>query len=149
MSTELPELRPGEIIVDAPEPRDAALVFIGRIRTPFPDRAACPRQGSLSGPECRLELDEVWWPALKGLEAGMRVQVLYWLHFSRRDLVVQNPRGKLSGTFAIRSPQRPNPIASSVCMVERVEEGALVVRGLDCVDGTPLIDIKPEWCPHA
>ncbi|PKP63675.1 MAG: tRNA (N6-threonylcarbamoyladenosine(37)-N6)-methyltransferase TrmO, partial [Alphaproteobacteria bacterium HGW-Alphaproteobacteria-8] len=69
----------------------------------------------------------------------------------RRDLVRQSPRrdGATVGTFALRSPVRPNPIASSVVTLVAVEGDTLVVRGLDCVDGTPLIDIKPEACPHA
>jgi tRNA (adenine37-N6)-methyltransferase len=71
--------------------------------------------------------------------------VLYWMNEARRDLLVQVPRlsGKASGTFALRSPVRPNPIASSVVELVSVEGNILRVRGLDCVDGTPLIDLKP------
>ena len=138
-------LRAGEIAVAAPARADASLVFIGRIRTPFADLAACPHGGDPAGPECRLELDPIWRPALAGLAAGQRIQVLYWLHRARRDLVVQHPhRGGVAGTFALRSPLRPNPIGSSDCAVVRVEPGAVVVRGLDCLDETPLLDIKPD-----
>ncbi len=75
--------------------------------------------------------------------------MLYWLHLSRRDLVLQSPAddGTAHGTFSLRSPVRPNPIGSSIVVVEAVEAAALVVRGLDCVDGTPLLDIKPYRCP--
>jgi tRNA (Thr-GGU) A37 N-methylase len=72
------------------------------------------------------------------------------MHHARRDLVRQSPghRGPV-GTFAIRSPNRPNPIAVSVVSVLAVEGATVTVRGLDCLDGTPLLDLKPERCPHA
>jgi tRNA (adenine37-N6)-methyltransferase len=77
--------------------------------------------------------------------------VLYWMHQSRRDLAVQAPRhnGKVLGTFALRSPVRPNPIASSVVTLLGIEGMILRVRGLDCIDGTPLIDLKPHRRPAA
>jgi tRNA-Thr(GGU) m(6)t(6)A37 methyltransferase TsaA len=144
-------IRPGEVAVDLPAAADAALYFIGRIRTPWTTRAECPKRGEpVDGPVCTLEIDERWRPALARIAAPARLQVLYWMHEARRDLVLQKPRsdGSLHGTFALRSPVRPNPIASS--MVELVEAGdhALRVRGLDCIDGTPLLDIKPDHCPH-
>jgi tRNA (Thr-GGU) A37 N-methylase len=73
------------------------------------------------------------------------------MHRARRDLVKQNPghTGNVVGTFAVRSPVRPNPIASAVVALERVEGASLYVRGLDCLDGTPLVDLKPEVCPRA
>jgi tRNA (adenine37-N6)-methyltransferase len=143
--------RPGEVAAPLPDRTDARLVFIGRIRTPFPTREACPRQGDPAGPVCRIEIDEPWRAALSGLEACERIEVLYWLHFARRDLVLQSPRsdGETRGTFALRSPLRPNPIASSLVKVVGVEAGAVLVRGLDCLDGTPLLDIKPDRCPYS
>ncbi|MCE8545396.1 tRNA (N6-threonylcarbamoyladenosine(37)-N6)-methyltransferase TrmO [Ruegeria pomeroyi] len=140
--------REGEEVTDLPEATDAGVYFIGRIRTPWTDRKDCPRQGREDGPECRIELDARWAPALRGIDVYERLDVLYWLDKSRRDLVTQNPKsdGKLFGTFALRSPQRPNPIGLSRVRLERVEGTTLVVRGLDCLDGTPLIDIKPNRC---
>ena len=140
-----PPIRPGEVVGEAPDPADASLVFIGRIRTPFHAREDCPRQGSMDGPVCRIEIDEPWRPAMLGLESGVRLEILYWMDQARRDLLVQAPRHRtgLAGTFAIRSPMRPNPIASSVVAVVAIEDGAILVRGLDCLDGTPLLDIKP------
>ncbi|MCE8509503.1 tRNA (N6-threonylcarbamoyladenosine(37)-N6)-methyltransferase TrmO [Ruegeria pomeroyi] len=140
--------REGEEVVDLPEATDAGVYFIGRIRTPWSDRKDCPRQGREDGPECRIELDARWAPGLRGIDVYERLDVLYWLDKSRRDLVTQNPKsdGKLFGTFALRSPQRPNPIGLSRVRLERVEGTTLVVRGLDCLDGTPLIDIKPNRC---
>lgn len=143
--------RAGEIEVALPETTQAGLYFIGTLNTPFRTREECPRQGSPDGPPCRIEIDPRWRQGLEGLRPGMEVQVLYWMHEARRDLVVQNPghRGDLVGTFSVRSPVRPNPIASSVVTVDAVEETALVVRGLDCLDGTPLLDLKPVRCPKA
>lgn len=137
--------RPGEVEGGMPDRADATLCFIGRIRTPFPTQGDCPRRGAPDGPECRIVLDAAWRPALLGIAPGKRVEVLYWMHLARRDLLVQAPRNRTTpiGTFGSRSPNRPNPIATSVVEVLAVEEGTLVVRGLDCVDGTPLIDLKP------
>jgi tRNA-Thr(GGU) m(6)t(6)A37 methyltransferase TsaA len=143
--------RPGEIEAPLPERTDARLVFIGRIRTPFATRDDCPRQGRPDGPVCRIEVDAPWRPALAGLERYARVEVLYWMHEARRDLIAQSPKsnGETTGTFALRSPVRPNPIATSLVALVGVEEGALLVRGLDCLDGTPLLDIKPDRCAYS
>lgn len=143
-------LRPGEIAAPLPERRDAGLVFIGRIRTPFATRADCPRQGSPDGPVCTLEIDPHFVPALQGLEAFARLEVIYWMHQARRDLLLQSPKrdGATRGTFALRSPVRPNPIATSLVMLVGIEGAVVRVRGLDCVDGTPLIDLKPDRCAH-
>jgi len=74
--------------------------------------------------------------------------VLYWLDKSRRDLVEQSPKsnGETHGTFSLRSPVRPNPIGTSIVKFERIEGSSVFARGLDCLDGTPLIDLKPDRC---
>lgn len=130
---------------------DASLAFVGRIRTPWPSRSDCPRRGSLEGPLCRIEVFDPWVPALLGVAIGARIEVFYWLHLSRRDLVQQNPhsRGRICGTFSLRSPVRPNPIGTSIAVVTGLEGSTLLVRGLDCVDGTPLLDVRPARCPLA
>jgi len=140
------DIRPGEESVPLPAATDAGVYFIGRIRTPWKTRAECPRRGAHDGPVCDIVLDDRWQAALTGLEPGQRVQVLYWMHQSRRDLTIQIPRnsGRRLGTFALRSPVRPNPIASSVVILEAIDGAVLRVRGLDCLDGTPLIDLKPD-----
>ncbi len=148
MSVGSQSLRPHEVATDRPLRADAALTFIGTIRTPWTDRADCPRQGQPDGPECRLLLEPPWDAALDGIEACETLEVLYWLHRSRRDLLRQNPAHAdgVRGTFALRSPVRPNPIGSSRVRLLRREGAVLVVRGLDCLDGTPLLDIKPDRC---
>jgi len=77
--------------------------------------------------------------------------VLYFMDQARRDLVLQMPRSAsaASGTFALRSPVRPNPIASSVVLFVAREGLSVLVRGLDCIDGTPLVDLKPQYCTLA
>lgn len=144
------DIRAGEVRVDLPVAADAALRFIGVIHTPWTDRKECPRQGKVDGPACRVEVFEPWGAALKGLEAFETVELLYWLHQSRRDLVVQNPghTEDTRGTFALRSPVRPNPIGTALVRLERIEGTVLVVRGLDCLNGTPLVDIKPDRCAY-
>ena len=147
MSLDADDRRAGEEVTDLPEARDASLIFIGRIETPWATRAACPRQGDPEGGhDCTVVLDARWRPALKGLAAGDRLQLLYWMDRARRDLVVQAPshRDETLGTFALRSPNRPNPIASSAVRLVAIDGHRLTVRGLDCVSGTPLLDIKPD-----
>jgi tRNA (adenine37-N6)-methyltransferase len=152
------DIRPGEIAVPLPAVTDVGVYFIGKIRTPWATRSECPRSGDVeNGPECTLVIDPRWREGLTGLEVPtggdvpVELQVLYWMHQSRRDLAVQAPRhnGKILGTFALRSPVRPNPIASSVVTLLAIEGTTLRVRGLDCVDGTPLIDLKPHRRPAA
>jgi len=142
------ELRKGEIAVEMPKANNAALIFIGRIRTPWTSREDTPRQGRHDGPVCRLEIFEPWVPALKGVDFYSNLEVIYWLHRSRRDLVLQSPKNNKStrGTFSLRSPQRPNPIGTSIVKLVKVEGNTVFVRGLDCLDETPLLDLKPDRC---
>jgi len=142
------EIRPGEVAVEMPPARDAGLVFIGTIRTPWTDRLMCPRQGRRDGPLCRIELKEPWAQGLQGLDGYDTVEVLYWLDRSRRDILLQSPRsdGTTRGVFSLRSPVRPNPIGTSLAALVGIEGATVLVRGLDCLDDTPLIDLKPESC---
>ena len=140
------EIRPGEVAVTPPPATDAGLVFIGRIHTPWTSRLATPRQGRHDGPICRLEIFEPWVPAIKGIDFYSNLEVIYWLHQSRRDLVRQSPAndGTARGTFSLRSPVRPNPIGTSIAELVGIEGAIVLVRGLDCLDGTPLLDLKPD-----
>ena len=140
-------IREGEVAVELPERFDASLYFIGRIRTPWTDRENCPKNARESDAICTIEVDPRWAPALRGVETCTHLVVLYWMDRSRRDLVIQVPRhyGVGRGTFALRSPARPNPIAMSVARLLGVDESRLSVSGLDCLDGTPLLDIKPYF----
>lgn len=140
------EIRAAERAVQLPAVVDAGLLFVGRIRTPWTDRMACPRQGRHDGPLCRIEVFEPWAAALAGIGGYARLEVLYWLHRSRRDLVLQSPRddGSVRGAFSLRTPVRPNPIGTSIVALAGIEGATLLVRGLDCLDDTPLLDLKPD-----
>ena len=140
------EIRRAEVAVETPPAADAGLVFIGRIWTPWTSRMETPRQGRADGPVCRIEVFEPWVAALDSVSQFERIEVLYWLHLSRRDLVMQSPAddGTSRGTFSLRSPARPNPIGTCIARLISVEGAVLMVRGLDCLDGTPLLDLKPD-----
>jgi tRNA (adenine37-N6)-methyltransferase len=136
------EIRQAELAVEMPPATDAGLVFIGRIHTPWTSRMETPRQGRSDGPLCRIEVVA----ALDSLAQFERIEVLYWLHLSRRDLILQSPAsdGTSRGTFSLRSPARPNPIGTSIAELVSIEGPIVRVRGLDCLDGTPLLDLKPD-----
>ncbi|GAA2841310.1 tRNA-Thr(GGU) m(6)t(6)A37 methyltransferase TsaA [Aminobacter aminovorans] len=140
------EIRDGESAVALPSGYDAEIYFIGRIRTPWDSRLLTPRQGRADGPVCHIEIFEPWADALEGVLQFARLEVLYWLHLSRRDLVRQSPSndGAARGTFSLRSPVRPNPIGTQIVELVALDGNVLAVRGMDCLDGTPLIDIKPD-----
>ncbi|HMQ58296.1 MAG TPA: SAM-dependent methyltransferase [Rhizobiaceae bacterium] len=145
-------LRAGEVALELPDRFDAGLYFIGRIETPWATREECPRRGDPEdGPDCRLIVDERFAAALAGIESRDELLVLYFMDEARRDLAIQNPRhrGHAIGTFALRSPVRPNPVAASRVRLLSHSRNVLVVRGLDCRSGTPLVDIKPEFAPAA
>jgi tRNA-Thr(GGU) m(6)t(6)A37 methyltransferase TsaA len=141
------DLREGEIAVELPEKFDASLYFIGRIHTPWKRREDCPKNPRETEAVCTIALDPRWTRGLQGLDTVSHVVVLYWMDRARRDLVLQAPHhySDRRGTFALRSPVRPNPIAVSVARLLQVRGNELSVVGLDCLDGTPLLDLKPYF----
>ncbi len=140
-------IREGEVAIPLPEKADAGVYFLGRLRTPWTRREQCPKNARESDAVCTIEVDSRYTAGLQGVESCSHLLVLYWMDRSRRDLVLQAPRhyGEVLGTFALRSPARPNPIAVSVVRLLQVAGNRLSVVGLDCLDGTPLIDIKPYF----
>jgi tRNA-Thr(GGU) m(6)t(6)A37 methyltransferase TsaA len=140
-------IREGEVAIDLPGQFDAGVYFIGRIRTPWTRREDCPKNARESDAVCTIEIDPRYAQGLAGVESCSHLLVLYWMDRARRDLVLQVPRhyGEQRGTFALRSPARPNPIAASIATLKGIEGRVLSVVGLDCLDGTPLIDIKPYF----
>ncbi|WP_232630511.1 tRNA (N6-threonylcarbamoyladenosine(37)-N6)-methyltransferase TrmO [Methylobacterium sp. Leaf118] len=147
MTPEDIDRRPGEETVALPPAYDAGLYFVGRVRTPWRARRDCPKNGRQTDAVCTLEVDPPYRPALQNLAGVTHLIVLYWMDRAARDLVLQRPRHAdgSRGTFSLRSPARPNPIALSVVENLGVAEGLVTVRGLDCIDGTPLLDIKPYY----
>ncbi len=140
------DMRPGEIAVAWSPSNDASLDYIGILHTPWAKREDCPRQGDVDGPLCKIEIFQPWDQGLVGLIPGDEIELLYWMHLARRDVVLQKPHSRTEplGVFALRSPMRPNPIAASTVRLVAIENRELTVRGLDCLDGTPLLDIKPK-----
>ncbi len=126
-------------------PQAPSLVFIGRIRTPFANRKACPRNIRVGDVEAVVEVDEAYREGLRGLAGISHVFLLYWLDGAERDILTVRPPGtdREAGVFATRAPVRPNPIGLAAVPVLSLAEDHLRVRGADCVDGTPLLDVKP------
>ena len=120
---------------------------IGRVESPLTDRAAAPKQGDEGAPRARVVFLPEFREAASGLREGDEVLVLTWLHLGRRDVLSVHPRGDakrpLTGAFATRSPDRPNPIGLHAVAIEAVEEDAITVRDLEAIDGTPILDVKP------
>lgn len=139
--------RPGEVAIELPAQADAGVHFIGRIRTPFKTRQDCPKNTAQSDAVGTVEVDPRYAAALTDVGLFSHLILLYWMDEARRDLVQQVPAhlGRPRGTFALRSPVRPNPIALAVVELVAVEGRRLTVRNVDCRDGTPLIDIKPYF----
>jgi tRNA-Thr(GGU) m(6)t(6)A37 methyltransferase TsaA len=127
---------------------DGSLRFIGVVRSPLRFRKETPKQGNEGGSVAWLEIDERFAGAVQGLAAGDAILVLTWLHQANRDVLEVHPRGDanrpLTGVFATRSPDRPNPIGlHRVIVLEIVAVNRIKVHPLEAIDGTPIIDIKP------
>jgi tRNA-Thr(GGU) m(6)t(6)A37 methyltransferase TsaA len=129
---------------------------IGVIRSPYHERKHAPSQGRHARDKSTLEVFEDYESALHDIEQCSHVIVLYWQHKANRStLQTRTPWGpEVRGVFATRSPNRPNPIG--FCVVELLERNGrlLTVRGMDAIDGSPLLDIKPyspriDSVPHA
>ena len=123
----------------------ATITSIGHIVTPYKSLEDCPRNVEPQGPLCQLVVRDDLRDGLLGLSAGQRILILYWFEQVDRSRLQRHSRrtGELAGTFALRTPNRCNPIGAAVLTIERIDGGIITVRGLDCLDGTPLIDIKP------
>lgn len=149
-----PDIRPGEVAFarDPGTADDARLAFIGRVRSPHTSRADCPknlREARERGGRANLEIDAAFRPALAGLAVGQAVHLLTWLDAARRDLALQTPRHADGprGTFALRSPVRPNPIGLHLVRITALDltAGLVGIDAIDVLDGTPLLDIKPYF----
>lgn len=145
------EIRDGEVTLpfDPADRAEAGVAFIGRIRTPW-FKGHGPKnlvQARETGQGARIDLDLAYIPCLEGLEAGSPVVLLYWMDKAPRNIAVQNPHHAKGtrGTFALRSPARPNPIALAVVILQGIDRdaGVLTIDAIDCYDDTPLLDIKP------
>jgi tRNA-Thr(GGU) m(6)t(6)A37 methyltransferase TsaA len=124
---------------------------IGVVRSPLADRASAPRQGDEGAPDAWIELAGTLTEALEGVQAGDELYVITWLHEAERDVLKVHPRSDetqpLTGVFATRSPDRPNPLGLHRVTAREVASGKLKVGPLEAIDGTPVVDIKPVVCP--
>jgi formylmethanofuran dehydrogenase subunit E len=132
------------------------LNYIGVLHTPFKRIEECPFQGARVKATGEIVLDKHFQPALKDLDGVTHLFVLTFMHFAnRKRLQTVTPHGpEIHGTFATRSPHRPNPIGLTVVELLNIDGCRLSVKGVDCLDGTPVIDIKPynsdiDAFPHA
>jgi tRNA-Thr(GGU) m(6)t(6)A37 methyltransferase TsaA len=121
---------------------------IGRVRSRLKQRSEAPKQGYEGAPEAHLEIFPQFRAGLDGIRAGHELIVLTWLHEAERDVLRVHPRddaaNPLTGVFATRSADRPNPIGLHRVRVMQVSsDGVVLVSGLEAIDGTPVIDIKP------
>lgn len=120
------------------------LTYIGKIATPYSSVEECPNNIQAQGVTCQITVFDKFRQGLNGLSLGDNILVLYWLSDAQRNQMVKVGKGgDRKGTFALRSPHRPNPIGAAVLPIEAMENGVITVRGLDCLDNTPLVDIKP------
>ena len=129
---------------------DFQLRPVGVIRSSIKDRSAAPKQGAEGAPDVWLEVEPFALEALDGLAVGDEIIVLTWLHHARRETTKVRPRSdpknRLTGVFATRSPDRPNPIGLHAVTVREIDAGRLLVGPMEAIDGTPVVDIKPVIC---
>jgi len=120
---------------------------IGIIRTPYKRLEDAPYQGRFSKDICEIEVFKEYEEGLKDVETCTHLIILYWLDRARRDVLIACPPHdrKIHGVFATRSPNRPNPIGFSVVELIERKGNVLKIKGIDAIDGTPLIDIKPYF----
>lgn len=132
----------GDEAVAGPELR-----VIGRVESPLSEMESAPRQGDEGAPDVWIEFDPDVLDALRGVQAGDRIVILTWLDRADREVLTVHPRGDASrppaGVFATRSHHRPNPIGLHPVEVLELEGPRMRVSGLEALDGTPVVDVKP------
>lgn len=120
---------------------------IGFVQSAITNRAEAPKQGYEGAPDVWIEVDKAMLPALEGVEAGDDLIIITWFHASKRDVLQVHPRGDVNnavtGVFATRSPDRPNPLGLHRVTVRQIQQNKLQVGPLEAIDGTPVVDIKP------
>ena len=127
--------------------RGALLRPIGVIRSMLKSRSSAPKQGYEGAPDAWLEVHPFAAPAVEGLAVGDEIIVVTWFHRARRDVLKVHPRSdprrQLTGVFATRSPDRPNPLGFHRVTVRRITNTRLRVGPIEAIEGTPVVDIKP------
>jgi tRNA-Thr(GGU) m(6)t(6)A37 methyltransferase TsaA len=120
---------------------------IGRIRSSLKTRSEAPRQGGEGAPDGWLEVHPSVADGLAGIAVRDEIVIVTWLHQGRRDVLEVYPRNdrrrRLTGVFATRSPDRPNPLGLHPVTVKEIDGNRLRVGPIEAIDGTPVVDIKP------
>lgn len=124
-----------------------SLTPIGVVRSPWAAPGQPPHQGAETGSESRIELDPAWTEGLTGVAPGRWLWVLFLFHRAGRARTMIHPRGDasrpLTGLFNTRAPIRPCPIGMTLVRLTAIDGDTLTVRGLEAVEGTPVLDLKP------
>jgi tRNA-Thr(GGU) m(6)t(6)A37 methyltransferase TsaA len=117
------------------------------VQSPLKERAEAPKQGREGAPDAWLVFEPDMLDGLDGIEPGDRVILLTWLDRASRGVLMVRPRddpaNPMTGVFATRSPDRPNPIGLHEVEVLALEGNRMHVRPLEALDGTPVVDVKP------
>lgn len=120
---------------------------VGRVESPLTDPRSAPKQGFEGAPDAWLAFDPAVATAVRDLAVGDEVLVLTWLHRAERDVLAvhprDDPRNPVTGVFSTRSQDRPNPIGLHRVRVVAIDGLRVLVRGLEAIDGTPVVDVKP------
>jgi tRNA-Thr(GGU) m(6)t(6)A37 methyltransferase TsaA len=120
---------------------------IGSVESPLVDPTTAPKQGFEGAPEAWLVFDPEVAEGIRDLAIGAEVFVLTWLHQARRDVLAvhprDDPRNPETGVFSTRSQDRPNPIGLHRVQITAIDGLRVLVRNLEAVDGTPIVDVKP------
>ena len=123
---------------------------IGFMRSPLRLRADAPKQGPEGAPDAWLEIEPWAADAILGISTGQELLVITWLHQAQRDVLQvrprSDPRNALAGVFATRSPDRPNPLGLHPVTVREIDGLRLRIGPIEAIDGTPVVDIKPDRC---
>jgi len=126
---------------------DTELRPIGIVRSDLQSRSAAPKQGAEGAPDAWLDVYPWAAAALEGIAIGDAMIVITWFHQARRDVLRVHPRSDpknpLTGVFATRSPDRPNPLGLHPVVVRAIEPNRLLVGPIEAIDGTPVVDLKP------
>lgn len=127
--------------------KEFILKQIGLVQSSLKEREKAPRQGKEGAPEAWVKINDDVLDALDGLEVGQEIILLTWFHLSDREILKVHPRNELknplTGVFATRSPDRPNPVGLHPVTILEISGNQIRVSPLEAIDGTPIIDIKP------
>ena len=135
------------LLIEGTTPGTYPVKPIGSVRSSLTQRADAPKQGFEDAPNATIEIDSAFLRGLDAIHAGQELIVVTWLHQADRTVLAVHPRddtsNPLTGVFATRSADRPNPVGLHRVKVLGVERGTIAVEGLEAIDGTPVIDLKP------